>query len=314
MTRISKPLTTSLVWWWSRQPEKTRSLPLYLRGVVHGFLRYGTRQAAALAYYAIFSIFPLSLLLAVVISRVLGPVVAQQQIQLGLSNFLPSSVSSIFDVVETNVTTALAQSQSFGLIAIVGLTWSGLGLFSNITTSLDHIFRVPESRSIWRQRLIAIIMTLILIALVGASFVTSAAQRLLNALLLERPSVWITIGVYFLPFALNMVIFALLFRYVPARAVKWDAVWPAAIVGALGWELAKSSFGWYLNNVANYQFVYGSIATVIVLLFWAYLVAAIFLFSAELCARLNDWLEMSEQDEADENASTALTQLPGVGH
>ena len=157
-------------------------------------------------------------------------------------------------------------------------------------------------------------MTLILIALVGASFVTSAAQRLLNALLLERPSVWITIGVYFLPFALNMVIFALLFRYVPARAVKWDAVWPAAIVGALGWELAKSSFGWYLNNVANYQFVYGSIATVIVLLFWAYLVAAIFLFSAELCARLNDWLEMSEQDAADENASTALTQLPGVGH
>lgn len=303
MVRFSDPLTTSLVRWWAQQPDKTRSLPLYLRGVLQGFLRYGTRQAAALAYYAVFSIFPLSLLLAVIISRVLGPVVAQQQIQLGLSSFLPPSASSVFDLVETNVTTALAQSQSFGIIAIAGLTWSGLGLFTNITTSLDHIFRVPESRSIWRQRLIAVVMTLILIALVGASFVTSAAQRLLNALLLERPSVWLTIGIYFLPFALNMAIFALLFRYVPARTVKWDAVWPAAIVGAVGWELAKSSFGWYLNNVANYQFVYGSLATVIVLLFWAYLIAAIFLFSAELCARLNDWLDLDDEVASEEDAA-----------
>ncbi|MBE0689479.1 MAG: YihY/virulence factor BrkB family protein [Anaerolineae bacterium] len=303
MVRFSDPLTTSLVRWWAQQPDKTRSLPLYLRGVLQGFLRYGTRQAAALAYYAVFSIFPLSLLLAVIISRVLGPVVAQQQIQLGLSSFLPPSASSVFDLVETNVTTALAQSQSFGIIAIAGLTWSGLGLFTNITTSLDHIFRVPESRSIWRQRLIAVVMTLILIALVGASFVTSAAQRLLNALLLERPSVWLTIGIYFLPFALNMAIFALQFRYVPARTVKWDAVWPAAIVGAVGWELAKSSFGWYLNNVANYQFVYGSLATVIVLLFWAYLIAAIFLFSAELCARLNDWLDLDDEVASEEDAA-----------
>jgi len=82
----------------------------------------------------------------------------------------------------------------------------------------------------------------------------------------------------------------LLFRYVPARHVYWDAVWPAALIGAIGWEVAKTIFGWYLGNVANYQFVYGGIATGIVLLFWAYLIAWLFLFSAELCARLNEWL------------------------
>ncbi len=269
----------------------TRALPAYVREAYTGFMRYGTRQSAALAYYAVFSIFPLSLLLAVGISRLVGPVFAQQQIQLGLNTFLPPAAESVVGVIEVNIAEALEQSRSFGLVAIVGLGWSALGLFANITTALDHIFHVPQSRSLWHQRLIAILMSVILLVLVAASFLTSGVLRLLTALLLERPAVWLTIGTIFLPFGLNMAIFALLFRYVPARTVCWDAVWPAAIVGAAGWELAKTGFSWYLRTVANFQFVYGGITTAIVLLFWAYIIAAIFLFSAELCARLNAWLE-----------------------
>jgi membrane protein len=77
-------------------------------------------------------------------------------------------------------------------------------------------------------------------------------------------------------------------------------VWPAAIFGAIGWELAKIGFSWYLTNVANYQFIYGSIATAIVLLFWAYLLASLFLLSAEFCAQLNEWiLENNWHKESD---------------
>jgi YihY family inner membrane protein len=126
--------------------------------------------------------------------------------------------------------------------------------------------------------------------LIATSFVTSAVLRLVSALFLERPSLWLSIGSIFLPLGLNMVIFALLFRFVPSRRVHWDAVWPAAIFGGVGWELAKSAFGWYLLNVANYQFVYGTLSTGIVLLFWAYVIASIFLLSAEFCAQLNEWI------------------------
>ncbi|MDQ7034814.1 MAG: YihY/virulence factor BrkB family protein, partial [Anaerolineae bacterium] len=80
------------------------------------------------------------------------------------------------------------------------------------------------------------------------------------------------------------------FQYVPTVDVHWDAVWPAAVFGAVGWEVAKQAFEWYLTNLANYQIIYGSIATGIVLLFWAWVIASIFLFSAQLCARLNEWL------------------------
>ena len=272
--------------WWLKQEDATRELPVYLRQAVSNFFGSGTRQAATLAYYAIFSIFPLTLLFAVLIGRILGPVTAQTQIANALGLFLPADTAGL---LRQNITDALNQSESFTLIALAGLLWSALGLFSNITFSLDVVFAVSARRSLWRQRLVALAMTLILVVLVTASFVTSAVLRLISASLLGQQSSWLTIGTIFLPLGLNMVIFALLFRYVPAREVHWDAVWPAAIFGAVGWELAKSGFVWYTSTIANFQFIYGGIATAIVLLLWAYLIAAIFLFSAELCSQLNQW-------------------------
>jgi membrane protein len=276
--------------WWSRQNQITHGLPDALMTALGNFRRYGLRQSAALSFYAIFSIFPLALLGAVLIGAIFGQGVALQQIRLALSPFLPPNAAQILELFEANFEQAFDQSGAFGLLAVISLIWSGLGLFSNITSSLDFIFRVPSSRSIWRERIIAVFMAFVLIVLLLASLVTSAVLRIISAALLERPSIWLNIGALFLPMGLNMVIFALLFRYVPARRVHWDAVWPSAILGAIGWELAKTGFGWYLSSTANFQFVYGGIATVIVLLFWAYLVASIFMLSAEICAQLNEWI------------------------
>ncbi|MBE2271839.1 MAG: YihY/virulence factor BrkB family protein [Anaerolinea sp.] len=291
--------------WWLNRPAMTRALPSYLARAISNFFSYGARQAAALSYYAIFSIFPLTLLFAVILSRVITPVfepvIAAQQIEFGLEPFLPPAATQTLQLFQDNLTQALEQGASFSLIAFLGLIWSGLGLFSNITSSLDFIFHVPSSRSIWRQRLIAVAMAGGLIILLVTSFVTSAVLRLVSALLLERPSIWVNVGSIFLPLGLNMVIFALLFRFVPARRVHWDAVWPAAIFGAVGWELAKWAFGWYLTNVANYQFIYGTLSTAIILLFWAYLIASIFLISAEFCAQINEWLlDRHWQEEAEQ--------------
>jgi membrane protein len=227
-----------------------------------------------------------------------GPAVAQEQIVQGLLLFLPENT---VDLIQAVLADALQQGSSFGLIATAALLWAATSLFTNITFSLDTIFEVTEVRGLWRQRLLAIIMGLTLVVLVAASFITSGILRLIGALSLGNPSVWITISTFFLPFGFDVVIFALLLQYVPAREVHWDAVWPAAIVGAVGWELAKEGFEWYLTNLANYQIIYGSIATGIVLLFWAWVIASIFLFSAQLCARLNEWLfEYEAQRLADQ--------------
>ncbi|MCU0511468.1 MAG: YihY/virulence factor BrkB family protein [Anaerolineae bacterium] len=293
--------------WWATHSPATRALPRHLGRAASNFYATGSGQAAALAYYAIFSVFPLALLLAVAIGNVLGPEDAQEQIIRGLALFLPPATVTDLQVT---LRAAVSQSQSLGLVALAGLLWAATGLFSSITAALDDIFRVPAQRSMWRVRLVALGMGLALVVLVMASFLTSGVLRLLLALSLEL-NIWISIGTLFLPMGLNVVIFALLFRYIPARHVQWDAVWAGALFGAVGWELAKAAFEWYLTNLATYSVIYGGIATGIVLLFWAYLIASIFLFSAELCARLNEWL--SEQEQVSSAART-LQQIERYVH
>lgn len=273
--------------WWSYLTPVTQALLRHLWKALQNFNRHGGQRAAALAYYALFSIFPLSLFLVIVVGSILEPAVAQQQIANALGLFLPKET---VDLLRENLQGALSQAGQFGLVALLGLAWASLGLFTNLTSSLDIIFRATINRSMWGQRLLAFLMTLVLILLIVASFLTSGVLQLVSALFVSTPSVWVTIGTFFLPFGLNMVIFVLLFRYVPARKVYWDAVWPAAIFGSIGWELSKAAFGLYLAEVANFTFVYGSIATVIVLLFWTFLLASILLLSAELCAELNEWV------------------------
>ncbi len=281
---------------WTQLQARTYRLPNYLLCAVTNYLARGSQQAATLAYYVIFSVFPLVLLLAVAIGALVGPAVAQEQIARGLAFFLPQST---VEVIQETVGAATRQSAEFGVVALVGLLWSATSLFSNITHSLDIIFSVPTMRSLWRMRLLALLMGLALVVLVLSSFLTSGVLRLLLAFSLEL-NVWLSAGVFFLPLGLNLVIFALLFRYVPARFVAWDAVLPSAMFGALGWELAKYAFQWYLTNLATFSVIYGGIATGIVLLFWAYLIASIFLFSAELCARLNEWLTYKENARLEE--------------
>ena len=295
---------------WMRLGPATRALPMHLWRAIINFKNHGPRQAAALSYYAIFSVFPLSLLLAVGISAILGPTVAEQQIVDGLRLFLPEETDTI-NLLQDSIQQALNQSGSFGIIALVGLTWSALGLFSNLTGSLEIIFQVPSGRGMWRSRVLAFLMTLILIVLVVVSFLASGILRLINAFLLSNPSTWITIATFFLPLGVNLLIFVLLFRYVPSRLVNWDAVWPASILGAIALELAKAGFAWYLSSLANFQIIYGGIATVIILLLWAYLVACIFLISAEICAQLNLWfLTQQEQVAPRTIQANRFSQLP----
>jgi membrane protein len=296
---------------WKQQAEPVQALPRFLWAAVLSYFKFGPLRASALAYYAVFSLFPLTLLIAVGVSRLLGPALAEQQITLALSSLLPPNTSEALVSVQSNVQQALEQSGSFTIIALLGLLWSGLGLFTGISNALDQIFDAP-ARSIWRQRLVALLMAFALLGLLTLSFLSSAVIRLVGVFIFDPSNFWISVGAYALPVGLNLVIFSLLFKFVPARRVHWDAVWPAALIGALAWEMAKAAFGWYLANVANYQFIYGTLATGIILLFWAFLIATIFLVCAELCAALNAWYILYFVSPPDEHSTQVTIDIRPV--
>ena len=269
----------------------TDGLPRYLARAWVDYNRRDSRQAASLSYYAVFSIFPLILLAVILVSSLVGPALAQEQVLRMVGDFFPAETQKL---ISDNIALALEQQHSFGLVAAVGLIWSALSLFSNLTAALDDIFHPTYMRPMWYKRLLALSMAVVLAVLLLSSLLTSAIFRLIGILLLDQPSLILEIGTLFLPLGLNVTIFVLLFRYIPRLDVRWDAIWPAALLGGIGWELSKSLFVWYLNSFGNFSLIYGSLGTVIVLLVWAYLSSAILLLSAELCAALNDWLAAKE--------------------
>ena len=110
-------IAAKLLRWWARRNPYMQTLPIHIWRAVQNFFGDGMRGAAALAFYAILSIFPLSLLLAVGISQLLGPAVAQEQIANGLALFLPAEA---VEQLQTSLTEALQQGRQFGLVAIAG--------------------------------------------------------------------------------------------------------------------------------------------------------------------------------------------------
>ena len=80
----------------------------------------------------------------------------------------------------------------------------------------------------------------------------------------------------------------LLFKLVPYQRPAWREVLTGALVGAFLFEIGKSLFGIYVQNIAHLQAVYGSLSSIIVLLLWLYFSARVLLFGAELVAVLGD--------------------------
>ena len=91
-------------------------------------------------------------------------------------------------------------------------------------------------------------------------------------------------AVYLIPWAITLLIFLLIYRFEPRCQTYWRYVWPGAMVASLLFEGAKFLFVWYLGNLAVFNQVHGSLASVVVLLLWVYLSALILILGAQSVA------------------------------
>jgi len=251
------------------------------------FSKHGFHESAALAYYAVFSLFPLLILLLVVVSTVQGPAAARDQIDGVLRLFVPVSTA---DFVQENIAESLEQRGSFGLMAGITLLWSGLGLFSNLNSALNRTFGVASFPNTFKRRLIALFMMLALGLLLIASLATTVLFGLIDLVFFFQTSSWVTTGALLVPLSINIAIFAFLYRFLPRRRVRWDTIWTVAFLCGIAWEIAKEGFAWYLDNLGSYNWIYGSVATLIVLMLWAFVTGIIVIFGGELCVSLEEWM------------------------
>jgi membrane protein len=263
-------------------------LPWVLWRSSENFAKRGMQESAALSYYALFSLFPLVLLIILLIGWAVGPTATGNQLDDILGFFMPNDAATELNLM---ITRFIDQGGRVGLVALATLSWSALGLFSGLEGALSRTFRDTKQRPWWHRRIAGVFMILTLAVLLFANILTGLLFSFLDLIFLNQGNIWLSITGLFIPFGFSMGIFAMMYRWIPRNKVRWDAIWPAALIGALAWEVAKRIFGLYLTWLDTLDLVYGSIATVIVFMLWAFYTGCIILWCAEFCVNFADWLE-----------------------
>jgi len=234
--------------------------------------------AAAIAYYALLSLFPLTLLSISIASADLGSFMNQQLIMEKLEFIAPALGQLLGD----NFNAIIQARGPVTAIALVGLIWSSSTFFYTLNQTLNNLWGIKRSRSIWKRRGLAILFVL---AFVGpALFVASFAGSMLANLRTWLPNLVIPIAgsvSLLAAIVLDIALFMILYITLPHGSSTWREVLPGAIGAGLLWELAKKAFLFFVTTFLTVSnLVYGSVAAIIAILTWAYLSGLIFLFGA----------------------------------
>jgi membrane protein len=255
----------------------------------------GAVMSRSIAYYALFSLFPLLLVLMSIASFVLASGEAQQLVVDLVEQYMPA----VADLVEVNIEQILQAQSTVGILALVGLLWSASGVFTAIYRAVNRAWGNPKSELFWAEKLYGLAVVLAFgLLLVGTTFystIVSVVQSWQLPLLgwepladpgVDRLKDWLSA---LLPILVSVVTFTVLYRTVPRNRVTWRDVWLGGLMAGLVWEAARRLFTWYLANLASYSLIYGSVEAIIAFLLWAYLSAMIVLLGAEFTAQYSQW-------------------------
>ncbi len=243
---------------------------------------------AALAFYMIFAMAPLVLLLIVIAGAVFGEQAVQGELVGQIEHLVGRSGA---EVVQTLVANAARPAGGIigtivGIVlAIVGAT----GILAQLKTSLNRVWDVEPKpgraiRDLIRTRLLSLGLILLVAVLLMASVVLSAVLSGVQ----ERLGRWAAVPGWALRLlnemgtvAMMTLLFAAVFKWLPDVRIRWRDVWVGAFVTAVLFVIGRYLIGLYLGRSAPGS-VYGAAGSLVVVLIWLYYSAQIILFGAEV--------------------------------
>jgi membrane protein len=249
---------------------------------------YAPSMGAAIAFYTVFSMAPLVIIVIAVASFFWSRDAVQGQLFQQVSALVGADGAK---AVESVVQGAQAPTQGIiaTVVSVVVLLVGSTTVFAELQSALDRIWEVPaaEKRSgIWntvRARLLSFGLVLALAFLLIVSLIISAmlsamgswASNLLPAweFLLQAINIVIALG-------FTTLLFAMIYRFMPRASVAWREVWTGAFVTAVLFEIGKFLIGLYVGK-ASVASSYAAAGSLVVVLIWVYYAAQVFLLGAE---------------------------------
>jgi membrane protein len=202
-------------------------------------------------------------------------------------NAIPPVSHEFEDFVRQTLTDLVARSAGFLSVGTVLLAWLSTRLVGTLRAALREVFDVQQDRGIIAGKIFDLRMVLLAGTLfafnVGLTIsLEVAASRGLSVLGLDtflRPSTQLYGRIF--AFVTIWAMFMLIYRYLPARRISWSTSLIAATFTAMCFELLKLAFAWYATNFAEFS-TYGNFEFLIVLIFWIYYTAVIFILGGEV--------------------------------
>ncbi len=245
------------------------------------------QRGAALAYFTVFSLSPLLILVIVVSSVGFGREAASGHLVSQLRGLIGTEGAHFAQSLITNAYT----SGSSALAAAFGVVMLLLGasaVFVQLRDSLNAVWRVQQKptgtiRAFLRTRVLSFAMILgigflMLVSLILSAVLTAVSEYMGHRLALLAGLV--SLLDLILSFVGITVMFALMFKFVPAASVKWKDVWIGAAVTSLLFSIGKSLIGLYLGNGAVGS-SFGAASSLVIIMLWTFYSSQIVLFGAE---------------------------------
>jgi membrane protein len=281
------------------------------RGVGEFYNSDGLTHAASISYYALLSLFPFLLL----VLSILGTVTADNADRDAVVRFVFRYFPRQFDFITGQLDAFRGQTLRLGVGGLAALTWASLGVFNAISSAIDHAWGVERRRSFLMHRLVSFLMmvsagAIFIVALVLASLARIAENNWFWDL--AQRSGWLAwlsqVTADYGATMLLIVCVGLVFYFIPNTTMRFRHVWPGAILTGLLFRGALSGFSWYARDLATWNQVHGSIAAVVVFLFWVYICAVILIYGVEVTAAYARLRSAARVSESLEHAAIPATR------
>lgn len=246
-----------------------------------------SRLAAALAYYTIFSIAPLLIIVIAIAGAVFGEEAARGEIVRQIQGLVGKDGAEFIQTAIQNANRPQTGTIA-SLISIVLLILGATGLFTELQDALNTIWEVKPKpgrgvKNIVRQRFLSFAMVLGIGFLLLVSLVISAALAAIvtyfSNLLPGVDFVWQIIS-FILSFSITTVLFGLIFKVLPDVKITWRDVLIGAMLTSLLFSIGRFLLGQYLGN-SSFGSTYGAAGSLVVIIAWVYYAAQILFFGAE---------------------------------
>ena len=255
-----------------------------------------TGMAAQLAHYFLLAIFPLLIfLLSIVPLFRIEPDIITGFIQ----DYAPSEISGLLEGIISDVL-----SNSGGGILSIGLIltlWSASNGMTALMNAFNVAYDVEDSRNFIKSKLLSVFFTVILSLSVILTFVLIVFGEQIGHLMFsviglddQFTLVWNLVR-SILPVLLVFIVFFIMYMTAPNIKLKFKSVIPGTIFTTAAFLAASWGFSYYVSNFSNYSATYGSIAGVIILIFWLYITGVIIILGAQINSILHKRTVLEEE-------------------